>query len=146
MRWTERWTGLKNLPTAVNFSPTKPEFKSNQSSKKTGQAENLNNSLSMLPSKVSFFICLLTTTMARNATKKGAKIEQQLKFPFEVYEKLELSKRIACYNHWLHLNTAGTQGWSTVDTPSSIYHWRSSNYLRENIKKSSWPKIGKVRT
>ena len=84
--------------------------------------------------------------MARNATKKGAKIEQQLKFPFEVYEKLELSKRIACYNYWLHLNTAGTQGWSTVDTPSSIFHWRSSNYLRENIKKSSWPKIGKVRT
>ena len=84
--------------------------------------------------------------MPRNATKKGSKQEHQEKFPLKVYNKLQLTRQIACYNFWLHLITCGQEGWSPTDTPGSVYHCRESNYIKRNIKESSWPKIGKVRS
>ena len=83
--------------------------------------------------------------MPQNATKKGLKEENQKNFPELVYEQLELSKRIACYHYWCHLNSAGKEGWDPEKTPGSVFHWRTSKYLQDNIKKSSWPRIGKVR-
>ena len=74
--------------------------------------------------------------MPQNATKKGLKEENPKNFPELVYKQLELSKQIACYQFWCHLNSAGKEGWDPGKTPGSIYHWRSSKYLQDNIKPS----------
>lgn len=82
--------------------------------------------------------------MARNATAKGKKKQSQERFPKEVYDKLQLSRRIAAYNFWVYLHTDGSEGWDPNKTPGSVYLYRSSEYIKNNIFESSWPKIGKV--
>ena len=82
--------------------------------------------------------------MARNSTAKGKKKEGQEKFPKAVYNKLQLSRQIAAYNFWVYLHTDGSEGWNPNDKPGSVYKYRSSNYIKDNIFTSSWPKIGKV--
>jgi hypothetical protein len=81
---------------------------------------------------------------SRNATKKGPKQVQQEKHPEEAYAKLELSKKLVCYNCWHNLNTAGEEGWD-FEKAGSIYHYRNSNYIKDHIKQNSFPKVGKVR-
>ena len=84
--------------------------------------------------------------MPRNvSSSKGKKQEQQKKDPLTAYDKLELAHQIACYKFWLHLNTAGSEGWSTTQIPGSVFHYGSSNYINTHIKQTSWSKIGKVR-
>ena len=84
--------------------------------------------------------------MPRNQPKSGAKRTHQEKDPKLVYDHLPIAKQIACYHFWNFLNTNGAEGWSPVSTPGSVFNWRSSNYIRENIKANSWPKIAQVRT
>ena len=81
--------------------------------------------------------------MPRNSSK-GKKQATKETNPELIYDKLELSKRIACYNFWCYLNSDGQEGWDPVKTPASIWNWRSSNYLQANVKESSWPRIGKA--
>eukprot|EP00536_Pseudo-nitzschia_multiseries_P009158 jgi/Psemu1/22492/gm1.22492_g len=83
--------------------------------------------------------------MARNATKKGPKQLDQEKHPDLVHQQLELSKRLACYNFWQYLYTEAEEGWSPTDKPGSLWKYRSSNYIKQNIKQTSWAKIGKSR-
>ena len=81
--------------------------------------------------------------MARTA-KTGKKNSTQEKNPKLVYEKLELSKRIACYHFWCYLNSDGQEGWNPLQVPGSKWNWRSSNYLQANIKENSWSRVGKA--
>ena len=81
--------------------------------------------------------------MARNGIKKGSKSVSQTKHPQQIFERLELSKQIACYSYWRHLVTGGTEGWDT-ERAGLVYHYRESNYLQNNIKTKSWSNIGKV--
>ena len=88
--------------------------------------------------------CSYFFTMPRNAPRSGVKKSYEVKDPLSVYNKHNLAKQIACYNFWLYLNTAGLEGWNPEVVPGSVNHYRSSNYLLQNIKRNSWPKIGKV--
>ena len=81
--------------------------------------------------------------MARNASKRGPKQDIQKVNPEKVYEKLELARKLGCYNYFLFLTTAGTQGWD-LEKAGSIFHYRESNYIAQNVKASSWSRIGKV--
>ena len=83
--------------------------------------------------------------MPQHQPKSGAKRSHQEKDPCLTYNHLHLAKQIACYNFNRNLSTNGGEGWDPSDKPGSIFHWRSSNYIRENIKQSSWRKIAKVR-
>ena len=78
--------------------------------------------------------------MPRTSKKQATKENN----PVLIYEKLELSKRIACYNFWCYLNTEGQEGWDPIHTLASIWNWRSSNYLQLNIREKSWPRIGRA--
>eukprot|EP00536_Pseudo-nitzschia_multiseries_P000035 jgi/Psemu1/134/gm1.134_g len=83
--------------------------------------------------------------MARNATKKGPKqLLDQEKHPDLVNQQLELSKRLACYNFGRYLYTEAEEGWSPTDKPGSLWKYCSSNYIKQNIKQTSWAKIGKA--
>ena len=59
-------------------------------------------------------------------------------------EKLELSKKLAAYRFWLHIATDGKEGWNPTEKSGSVWNYRSSNYIKQHIKESSWPNIGKV--
>ena len=83
--------------------------------------------------------------MARNARKCGPKQENQKLNPDQVYKKLEVSKKLACYNCFVFLTTAGIEGWDP-EKAGSVFHYRESNYIHDNIKNSSWSRIGKVQS
>ena len=90
-------------------------------------------------------IQLTNLIMPRNAAaKKGSKEDYQKQFPGEIYEKLQLSRKVVCYNYWKHLTTAGFEGWDS-ESAGSIFHWKTSSYLIENIPRNSFNKLGKVR-
>ena len=65
--------------------------------------------------------------------------------PRSVYSNHPLPKQIACYNLWCYLNSAGTESWKLHENCSSVNHRRSYQYLIDNIKRNSWPNVGKVR-
>ena len=93
------------------------------------------------PAAVHYFFII----MARNAAGKTKQQKQQENHPDVKYNKLDLARQIACYNFWIHLDSNAKQGWDPVDAPGSTWKWRSSNFIKAHIKKTSWNKIGKVR-
>ena len=88
---------------------------------------------------------IISSTMPRNAPRSGVKQAYLVNDPHSIYRNHPLPKQIACYNFWLYLNTAGAKGWNPHENCGSVNHRRSSQYLIDNIKRNSWPKIGKVR-
>jgi hypothetical protein len=77
------------------------------------------------------------------ANKNKRKYEQA---PAESrYNKLEVYKQLACYRYWCHLTEErNTKLWNPNKTPTSIWNYRSSNYLKAHIEESSWKGIAKV--
>ena len=62
----------------------------------------------------------------------------------EKYDKLQTSYQLACYKFWCNLEFGGGELWDPNKVPNSIINWRSSSYLRKNIKQGSWANIGRV--
>ena len=60
--------------------------------------------------------------MARNAAQQK-KQKTQEDNPELLFDKLELSKRIACYNFWCYLNSDGRKGWDPRVTPGSVWNY-----------------------
>ena len=61
------------------------------------------------------------------------------------YDSLEVGKKLACYRFWCHIEEErNCTIWNPNQTPSSIWNWRSSQYLQDHIKQSSWSKVAKV--
>jgi hypothetical protein len=61
------------------------------------------------------------------------------------YYALEVHKQLACYRYWCHLTQErNTKLWDPNRTPTSIWNYRSSNYLKAHIEEGSWKGIAKV--
>ena len=132
-RYSRKWN-FYSIPTRNLYWKFKFERIAIDSSNKTA-TKNLNKNIA----HKNYLI------MPRNAAaKKGSKEDYQKQFPGEIYEKLQLSRKVVCYNYWKHLTTAGFEGWDS-ESAGSIFHWKTSSYLIENIPRNSFNKLGKVR-
>ena len=79
--------------------------------------------------------------MPRNA-RKGRKPNQEE--PLLQYNKLPVSYQLVVYKFWCHLEYGETTLWNPDETPNTINNWRSSTYIKNTIKKGSWPNIARV--
>jgi hypothetical protein len=61
------------------------------------------------------------------------------------YNSQGVHQQLACYRYWTHLvEGRNTKIWDPLKTPTSIWKWRSSSYLKTHIKEASWKGVGKV--
>jgi hypothetical protein len=61
------------------------------------------------------------------------------------YSELEVAKKLAVFRYWSYLEEdRTTKLWNPNLTPTSIWNWRSSEYLKAHINEHSWAKVAKV--
>jgi hypothetical protein len=61
------------------------------------------------------------------------------------YEQLEVAKQLAVFRYWSYIvENRTTKLWNPDITPTSIWNWRSSGYLKAHINESSWGRVARV--
>jgi hypothetical protein len=86
----------------------------------------------------------IQTAMANHGANKNKRKYSQA--PAEDrYSSLEVHNQLACYRYWSHIvEERNTKIWDPNKTPTSIWNWRSSFYLKTHINESSWKGVAKV--
>jgi hypothetical protein len=83
--------------------------------------------------------------MPNHSSGKGKRKSYQQPSAEERYANLELAKQLACYRYLTHIEQGrNTKLWNPNKTPTSVWNWRSSNYIKEHIEEGSWAKVAKV--
>ena len=92
--------------------------------------------------------------MAAHGTRSGKRGKAKVVHPYTKYKRLPLAQQLAVFYFYRYIVTHGAEGWNNKavtkeerkegkNPPTSLKHYRASNYISENILPGSWHSIAK---
>ena len=59
------------------------------------------------------------------------------------FNDLDILRKVICYNYWIYIKSDKKEGWD-ISRAGSVKHWGQSEYISDNIAKTSFYHLGKV--